>query len=129
MTDVPFASQFSDDTIHVEQLEVFAHVGVPDHERHAPQRITVNVTVWPVAGLHGLSDDIGRTINYSEIARKVREVVEERRDKLIETLAEKIADHLLSSLPIRRVRIELRKFVLPDAQFVSVTLMRERSAV
>ena len=120
-------SEFSDDTIRVEQLEMFAHVGVPDKERDTPQRITVTVTAWPVASLHRLGDDISRTINYSAIACAVRDIVGERRDKLIETLAEKIAEHLLSKLPIRRVRIELRKFVLPDAAHVSVTLTRDRA--
>lgn len=116
----------SDDAIHIEQLEMFAHVGVPDHERDKPQRITVTITAWPKATLYGLGDDIGSTINYSAIARSVRNVVDERRDKLIETLAEKIAERLLRDLPIRRLRIELRKFVLPDARFVSVTMIRER---
>lgn len=120
---------FSEDAIHVEQLEMFAHVGVPDHERDKPQRITVTITAWPKASLHALSDDIGSTVNYTTIARFVRDVVNERRDKLIETLAEKIAECLLRELPIRRLRIELRKFVLPDAQFVSVTMMREGSTV
>ena len=114
----------SDDAIHVEQLEMFAHVGVPDHERDKPQRITVSVTALPRASLHGLGDDIGSTINYSAIARLVRDVVDERRDKLIETLAEKIAERLLRDLPIRRLRIELRKFVLPDAAHVSVIITR-----
>jgi dihydroneopterin aldolase len=123
------APEFSEDAVHVEQLEMFAHVGVPDHERDKPQRITVTITAWPEASLHNLSDDIGSTINYSAIARFVRDVVDERRDKLIETLAEKIAERLLRDLPIRRLRIELRKFVLPDAQFVSVTMMRGRSGV
>ena len=120
---------FSEDAIHVEQLEMFAHIGVPDRERAKPQRITVTITAWPRTSLHGLGDDIGRTINYSAIARSVRDVVDERRDKLIETLAETIADRLLKDLPIRRLRIELRKFVLPDAAFVSVTMARERPVV
>jgi hypothetical protein len=30
----------SGDQIHIEQLEVFAHIGVPDDERSAPQRLT-----------------------------------------------------------------------------------------
>jgi FolB domain-containing protein len=119
-------SNFSGDTIHVEQLEMFAHVGVPDDERNAPQRITVTVTAWPNASLHGLGDDISRAVNYSVIARAARDIVHERRDKLIETLAEAVAAQLLKILPIRRVRIELRKFVLPDAAHVSVTLTRER---
>ncbi len=122
------APEFSDDTIQVEQLEMFAHVGVPDHERNTPQRITVTITAWPTATLHGLGDDIGQTINYSAIARTVRDVVDERRDKLIETLAENIAARLLKDHPMRRVRIELRKFVLPDATHVSVSITRDRSA-
>jgi dihydroneopterin aldolase len=116
----------SEDAVHVEQLEIFAHVGVPDDERDKPQRITVTITAWPEASLHALPDDIGSTINYSAIARSVRNVVNERRDKLIETLAEKISERLLRELPIRRLRIELRKFVLPDAAYVAVVITRHR---
>jgi FolB domain-containing protein len=115
----------SEDAVHVEQLEMFAHVGVPDDERDKPQRITVTITAWPKANLHALGDDIDSTINYSAIARSVRNVVNERRDKLIETLAEKIAERLLRELPIRRLRIELRKFVLPDAAYVAVVITRD----
>ena len=118
--------EYSEDTIHVEQLEVFAHVGVPDNERAVPQRITVTVTAWPNAGFRKIADDIGSTVNYSAIARGVREVVDERRDKLIETLAENIAAALLKDFPIRRVRLELRKFVMPDAAYVSISLTRDR---
>ena len=116
---------FSEDAVHVEQLEMFAHVGVPDDERDKPQRITVTITAWPEVSLHALADDIGGTINYSAIARSVRNVVSERRDKLIETLAEKISERLLRELPIRRLRIELRKFILPDAAYVAVVITRD----
>ena len=118
--------EFSEDAIHVEQLETFAHVGVPENERNTSQRITVTVTAWPNRGFRGLEDDIGATVNYSAMARIVREVVQERRDRLIETLAENIAAALLQALPVRRVRLELRKFVLPDAAHVAVTIMRDR---
>ena len=121
-------SDFSEDAIHVEQLELLAHVGVPDDERGKPQRITVTISAWPKVSLHGLSDDISGTINYAAMARLVRDVVDERRDKLIETLAEKIAERLLRELPIRRLRIELRKFVLPDAAYVSVIITRNAAA-
>jgi dihydroneopterin aldolase len=118
--------EYSEDAIHIEQLETFAHVGVPDNERSVPQRITVTITAWPNAGFRKVGDDIGATVNYSAIARAVRDVVHERRDKLIETLAENIAAALLRDFPIRRVRLELRKFVMPDAAYVSVSLTRDR---
>ena len=49
-------------------------------------------------------------------------------DKLIETLADRMASHLLQLFPIEKVEIELRKFVLPDADYVSVTVTRSQPA-
>jgi FolB domain-containing protein len=121
-------TDLSGDVIHVEQLELLAHIGVPDHEREARQRITLNITVWPSAGFVTLGDDISRTINYSAIARSVRDFINGRKDRLIETLAEATAAHLLREFPLRQVQLELRKYVLPDAQFVSVRLTRQARA-
>ena len=33
------------DAIHIEQLELFARIGVTDDERERPQRLTVSITV------------------------------------------------------------------------------------
>ena len=114
----------SEDTIHIEQLKISARVGVPDLERAAPQRLALNITLWPNQSWRNLEDDISRTVNYSTVADTVEEFVQTRADKLIETLADGIATHLLRSFPIRQVHIELRKFVLAKAEFVSVTLTR-----
>ncbi len=35
------------DEIRIEELEIFARVGVPDEERAAPQRLTVSLTLEP----------------------------------------------------------------------------------
>jgi len=114
----------SDETIHIEQLRISARVGVPDLERAAPQRLALNITLWPNQSWRDLKDDISRTVDYSTVAHAVEEFVKNRCDKLIETLADQVAAHLLSSFPIKQVRIELRKFVLAKAEFVSVTLTR-----
>ncbi len=116
------------DNIHIEQLELNARVGVPEGERARPQRITVSLTLWPQSSFRDLGDDLGRTVNYSAIAREVKALVDTRSDKLIETLAENIALHLLRQFPLQKVFIELRKFVLTDAKYVAVVLTRERDA-
>jgi len=113
--------------IHIEQLEVYARVGVPDSERANPQRITINLTVEPKRPFAELADDISQTINYAEIARSVRDLIENRSVALIETLASDIVDHVLEKFPVLSVEIELRKYVLPDAQYVAVKLRRGRS--
>lgn len=122
-TDVetPFVSS---DSIHVEQLEISARVGVTDAERDQPQRLAVSLTMRPRGPLVDLADDIRNTINYSEVCNATKEFVHDCSCKLIETLADRLAMHLLKRFPIQRITVELRKFVLPDTKFVAVTVTR-----
>jgi 7,8-dihydroneopterin aldolase/epimerase/oxygenase len=114
------------DRIHIEQLEVHGRVGVPDSERAEPQRLSLNVTLWPkIAELH---DDIENTVNYSAVAECAKEFVNRHACKLIETLAEETAAHLLAQFNLRKVEVEVRKYVLPDTNYVSVTAVREHEA-
>jgi dihydroneopterin aldolase len=112
------------DKIHIEQLEVYTRVGVPQEERAKPQRLTVNISLWPYQQASDLADHIGRTVNYSAVADETKNFLRDQSVKLIETLAERLANHLLKSFPIRKVTIELRKFVLQDVKYVSVTVTR-----
>src|SRR5450759_5349664 len=102
------------DQIHIEQLEVFAHVGVPDEERASAQRLTLTLTLWPAGDLRNLDDQIVRAVDYSAVCKETKNFVQHRSDRLIETLADAVARHLLEVFEIRRITIELRKFILPD---------------
>lgn len=112
------------DQIHVEQLEVFARVGVTESERLNPQRLTLSITVWPKESFENLQDDITKTTNYSALCAVARDFASERSDRLIETLVSELAAKLLRSFAIAKVRLELRKFVLPDAEYAAVIVTR-----
>jgi len=112
------------DAIHIEQLELFARIGVTDTERVNPQRLTVSMTIWPREQFDFLSDDLTRAIDYSAVCMAVREFASTRSDKLIETLAAALAEHLLQLFPIQQVRLDLRKFVLADAKYAAARLTR-----
>lgn len=115
------------DAIRIEQLEVLARIGVPDEERAHPQRLTVSMTFWPTDQDRKLDDDIARTVDYAAVCAETKKFVETRSDRLIETLADALANHLLQAFEIRQITLELRKFILPDVQFVAVTVTRDRS--
>jgi len=117
----------SHDCISIEQLEVFARVGVTESERGFPQRLTLTISVWPDKSFDNLEDDIAQTANYSAICAAARDFTRDSSTKLVETLAAQLASHLLQIFPIRKVCVELRKFVLPDAKHVSVILTRNAS--
>ena len=114
------------DAIHVQELELFARIGVPDEERATSQRLAVNLTMYATRGLSGLDDAVENTVDYYVATRAVTEFAGQREYRLIETLAEGIAGMLLERFPLSAVEIELRKFILPDAAYVAVRLRRER---
>ena len=118
--------EFHGDAIRLEQIEVLANVGVPDDERSQPQRLTISVSFWPTVSAAELNDSIECAVNYADVCEEVRRVVQTRRDRLIETLADALANRLLEGFRIKRVVVEIRKFVLPKVKFVSVTVTRER---
>ena len=115
------------DVIHIQALEVFAHIGVPEDERATPQRITFDLTLWPVRSHAELNDEIERAVNYAAVCVEAKSFVQKRRDKLVETLADALATHLLECFEIRKITVEIRKYILPDVEFVSVSVTRERA--
>jgi dihydroneopterin aldolase len=112
------------DRIHVHGLEVLARVGVTANERAAPQRLVVDVTVAPRSTFATMGDEIMQTANYSAIALEVQNMARETEFKLIETLADVIAARLVQNFPVRSAVVEVRKFVLPGAEYVSVATTR-----
>jgi len=50
--------------------------------------------------------------------------VRDQSVNLIETLADRLAAYLLKTFPIQKVTVELRKFPLQDAKYVSAIVTR-----
>jgi dihydroneopterin aldolase len=115
------------DEVHIDQLEVSTHIGVPEQERAAPQRLTVSISFWPFQQMRDLADNIHKAVNYSAVAEETKSFVRDQSVNLIETLADLLATHLLKTFPIQKVTVELRKFPLQDAKYVSATVTRTAS--
>jgi len=114
------------DQIHVESLELSSFIGVPDAERAAPQRLTVSLTLEPMRDFRSLGDDIENAVDYFVVTRFVKTLSLERPRRLIETLTEEIAEALLARFALRAVKVELRKYILADTEYVAVRIRRER---
>ena len=121
---MPNDSHRSFDQIHIEQLELSARIGVPEEERAAPQRLTVSISFWPYHAADDLADKIENAINYSSVVEETKNFVRDQSVNLIETLADRLAMHLLKNFRMQKITIELRKFPFEDANYVSVTVTR-----
>ena len=114
------------DRILIDSLELTAFIGVPDEERAAAQRLTVNLVLEPLRGFTALGDAIENTVDYFRVCEDVKALGLARPRHLLETLAEDIAARLLARFALRAVEVELRKYVLPDTAFVAVKIARSR---
>jgi FolB domain-containing protein len=114
--------------IHIEQLSVRARVGVSKAERAKPQRLVLNITVWPARDLRDVKDAVDRTIDYALLCDETKTFLSSGAPpRLLETLAEDLSAHLLRKFRISKVLLEIRKFVLKDAAYASVTVTRQAS--
>ena len=112
------------DQIHIEQLEISTHIGVPEKERATPQRLTVSISLWPYDEARDVADKIENTVNYSAVAEATKNFMRDQSVSLIETLADHVALHLLRTFRVKKVTVEVRKFPLKDAKHVSATVTR-----
>src|SRR5712691_5638964 len=113
--------------IHLEQLKVFGRVGVTQSERARRQRLILNLTLWPARDLRDLQDSVRRTVDYSLVCKETKLFVGRQSPKLVETLAGELAAHLLRKFRVKKIRVEIRKFVLKDAAYVAVSITRTAS--
>lgn len=116
------------DSIHVSNLVLTVRIGVTDKEQTQPQRLTVSLTLQPEHSFDGLKDQIENTINYAAVCAAIRNLAATQPPRrLIETLAGDIAAEVLAKFAACAVvDVELRKFILPDTDYVAVRLTRRR---
>lgn len=112
--------------ITITDLEVFCCVGVTDEERAKPQRLLITVDMAYDFSSAATSDRIEKTINYQDVADQLLKYGEGRSWKLIERLASNMADFIMSEYRPQGVTVEVKKFTIPQARHVSVSLTRTR---
>ena len=113
--------------ISIVDLELYCHLGVTEKERATAQRILVTVDLNFDFSSAALSDRIEKTINYHSVAERLLKFSEGRSWKLIEKLAANIADIILGEFKPQEAAVEIKKFSIPQARYVSVSLTRSRA--
>jgi dihydroneopterin aldolase len=114
------------DRITVRDLEVFYRVGVPVEERARPQRLLISIEMLKDFTAAAAKDDLLLTINYSALSRRLLRFGDDRSWKLIESLAADIAELIVAEFKPESVSVEIKKFVIPQARYVSVKTTRKR---
>jgi dihydroneopterin aldolase len=113
--------------ISIVDLEVFYRAGVPDEERVQPQRLLLTVDMDFDFSAAVKTDSVASTIDYFAVSQRLLKFGEGRSWKLIEKLAAEIADMVLSEFKPESVTVEVKKFPISQAHYVSVSLVKSRA--
>lgn len=113
--------------ISIVDLEVFYQIGVTEEERAKPQRLLITVEMDFDFATAALSDRLEKTINYFDVAQELLKYGQGRNWKLLEKLTANVADFVLARFKPESVTVEIKKFPIPQARYVSVALVRTRN--
>jgi dihydroneopterin aldolase len=106
------------DKLRITGLEVSARIGIRDWEQQVLQRLSIDLELEMDAARPAASDDIVDALDYGLVARDVIDFVRASRFHLIETLAEHIAQRLLDSFSVSRLKLCVHKpGAVPDARY------------
>jgi len=108
--------------ILIRSLELSCQIGVPDGERLLPQRLLLDLSLEPESSFAAMRDEISRTVDYANLAAELADLAAGKPRKLIETLAVDLALWIFRSYPIAALSLRIRKFILPNTEFVGVSL-------
>jgi dihydroneopterin aldolase len=118
------------DRITLTGLRVFGRHGVFEHEKRDGQEFVVDVVAWLDLAPAAASDDLRETLHYGELAQLAADIVGGEPYDLIEAVAGRIADEVLSKDPrLSAVEVTVHK---PSAPIpltfadVAVTVHRTR---
>ncbi|CAN5312500.1 dihydroneopterin aldolase [soil metagenome] len=100
----------NEDRILLHGMVFHGRHGTLSAERELGQPFVVDVELHLDLRPAGLSDDLEKTVDYSEVHRRAREIVEGEPVNLTETIAERIASEILEEHPpVRSVRVRVAK--------------------
>ncbi len=98
------------DEIRIKQLEVFAHHGVYPEENKLGQKFVVSAVLYADLRRAGMTDDLTCSMDYGAVCAEIERFLTQNTFRLLETAAERLAAHLLHTLPLlERVQIEIEK--------------------
>ena len=118
--------------VFVRDLVLQASIGIYPHEHAARQRVRINLNLGvvdeaAVAGLAVGADELSRVVDYEKLTERVRAIVQAGHVRLVETLAERIAESCLLDVRVRMVLVRVEKLdVFPDAVSAGVEIERGR---
>lgn len=115
------------DAIVIRDLRVEALVGIHRRERHVLQTVSIDLEIGVPGTAVFVSDKVADTIDYEEVALRIRALAASGHFRLVETFADRIAALLVNEFGAPWAKVSVAKVgILANAKYVGVTIERRR---
>lgn len=117
------------DKIIINEAHLLCNIGVSKEERKKKQEIIIDAELFLDIKKASQTDDIKNAANYSEVYEFLKDAAQKKEYKLIETLAEEIAESILNKFPIEKITVRVKKpaaLANRNVKSVAVEITREK---
>lgn len=115
---------FPFDRIELRGLVITTIIGTLPHERTLAQPLQIDLSLFVNLRQAGQSDDLGDTVHYGEVTERVAQVVRGAQDRLLERLAERVAESVLAMPRVEAVEVTVAKLRPPVPEQLHSTAVR-----
>lgn len=98
-----------DDVVFLRGLEIECVIGFIEWERHTKQKIVIDLELPVDCRRAAVNDSVDDTVDYKKVAKRVVAWVSASEFKLVETMAERLAQLLLDEFALAWIRITINK--------------------
>ena len=115
------------DSILVRDLRVEVLIGIHKRERYLAQTVSIDLDIGIPGTAVFATDKVADTIDYAQVALKIKTLAGTGHFRLVETFADRIAKLLIDDFKAPWVKVNAAKIgILPNAKFVGVSIERKR---
>jgi dihydroneopterin aldolase len=97
------------DIIFLRELKIETVIGVFDWEREIKQTVVLDLDMAADIRKAASTDNLDDTLNYKAVAKRLIDFVSHSKFKLVETLAERVAEIILTEFSVPWVRLQVNK--------------------
>ncbi|MBM3353158.1 MAG: dihydroneopterin aldolase [Betaproteobacteria bacterium] len=115
------------DAILFRDLRVEVMIGIYRREKHFAQTVSIDLDIGIPGQAVFSSDKLADTVDYAQVALKIKALAASEHFRLVETFAERIAHLVLEDFGAPWVRVSAAKIgILPNAKCVGVSIERRK---
>jgi len=115
------------DAIFFRDLRAEALIGIHKRERHVLQTLSIDLDIGLPGHTVFASDKVADTIDYEQVALRIRALAASGHFRLVETFADRVAALLMKDFGAPWVKVSASKLgILPNVKLVGVTIERRR---